>query len=74
MEPYTSLLKWQMSMLEAWADMNKRMVAQYMTVFQHQCNLLKGDHHLRWHNVPPAGSELDEHYGRRSTDVDVRKI
>lgn len=66
--------KLQMSMIEGWFTMAAHMMTACGNLWMHQGNLMHRPFGHRFHDIPPQGVSLQEHYGRRVRDVDVEHM
>lgn len=72
--PYLTLLKWQMSMVEGWAHAMTEMMTVNQKLCAHNLELMKHPSYHRFMNIVPTGADWFDHYGKRNHDVDPTRV
>lgn len=72
--PFATWLQFQVAGMEMMSRSYGMWAEACSNVLNHQRRLLEGTSWARWHNVTPRGADLEDGYGKRHTDVDVKRI
>ena len=71
--PFLAAARVELAMMENWTRVACAMLGGYAhlidAVSTNAQRRLESAH--RWHDVPPSGADLTEHYGRRHHDIDA---